>query len=257
MFGIPHATGRSARTALSKLRQYEQFVLGQDPIGWYSADARYNNQLAGGGGDVATEDGATIGLAFDRGRYGNHLSASGATRPVLKLNIQNGMPAFRFDGVDDLLTNNSPVGFNAETGFSIFCVASRSVAVAFAMMVVTKSGENELRWDGAGTTPQVIATASAGATSWSSTSTGWHIYHADFDDPTDTVGISLDNAALLTQNAAGALASNCISVAARPAGTFFFNGDMTEIIIVKRSLLFKTDVRGTINAYLKFKYATP
>lgn len=72
-------------------------------IGYYAASGSSLPQLAnmvfwGDASTLAGGDGAAIGSFTDRSGHGNHATAAGNLRPLLKLNIVNGKAVLRFDG---------------------------------------------------------------------------------------------------------------------------------------------------------------
>lgn len=71
------------------------------PALWLKADA---GTLQTVGGSAATADGDPVGQLLDQSGNGHHVSQATSTkRGTLKTGIQNGLPAIRFDGVDDFL----------------------------------------------------------------------------------------------------------------------------------------------------------
>jgi hypothetical protein len=69
----------------------------------------------------ATADGDPLGAADDYSGGAFHaLQATGASRPTLKLNIRNGLPAMRLDGVDDELLSGLTAGAGSYTLFAAF-----------------------------------------------------------------------------------------------------------------------------------------
>lgn len=220
---------------------------------WWFDDTCQRFQTVGGAGAFADVD--PVGQLIDRSDYANVLTNTGTQRPLHKLAVQAGRNVLRFDGTNDWLVNTTPFGFTGETGYTVVLVASRSAAAGFAMMLVTCDSQNELRWDGAGTTPQFLATSHANSLGWSGTSTGWHLYAGRYHVATQAMGLSVDTGTEVTATATGAFASNCVSLGARPAGSVFFNGDIGAGILIPRYL---TDAElSGLKAYFKDRWGTP
>jgi hypothetical protein len=70
------------------------------PSLWLKADV---GTFQTSGGSAAAVDTDPVGEWQDQSGNGRHLGATLTTRPLLKLNIQNGLPVLRFDGTNDLL----------------------------------------------------------------------------------------------------------------------------------------------------------
>jgi hypothetical protein len=84
-------------------------VRGFDPLSlapalWLRADA---GTFQTSGGSAAVSDTDPVGEWQDQSGNGNHAGNTLTARPLLKLNIINGLPVLRFDGVDDVLNTST------------------------------------------------------------------------------------------------------------------------------------------------------
>lgn len=233
-------------------------LLGMKWCGWYQGHA---GLFQTPGGSAASADNDPVGQWRDQSGHENHLilAASGTSgnRPLLKLGVANNLNAIRFNAASRWLVKTSPAGFTGETGQTIYVVAERTSAVAFAMMVVTKNAENELRWDGAGTTPQAIMTSSNHNVNWTAVSSDWHVYSLKWDTASGSEYIREDSGTPSggTGIVGGTFSSNVISVGARPDGSFSFGGDIAEILIAPYYQ--SAAEEAVVLAALKAKYGTP
>lgn len=100
---------------------------GFDPLsisglkGWFIATTELLQTVAG---SPATADGDRVGEWGDQSGGNNDLfQATAGKRGTLKLNIQNGLPVVRFDGIDDHLASSAvdPPGLSQPT--TLFAVA--------------------------------------------------------------------------------------------------------------------------------------
>lgn len=95
------------------------------PLVWYKADAGLLDAS-----DVAiTVDATAIKTWQDQSGNGRHLTQGTAgSRPLAKLNIQNGLPVVRMDGTDDNLLQAAGANFITSNSINVFIVAIRRAA---------------------------------------------------------------------------------------------------------------------------------
>ena len=107
------------------------------------------------GDDIGVSDGLPVSLWPDASGYGNDVEQiTGMKQPTFQA-AQFGVHSFvRFDGVDDTLFKAAASGFDCATGHTVIAVLNPTTAVAYGMAVVTNDGQNELRQNGVGGTPQ-------------------------------------------------------------------------------------------------------
>lgn len=205
-------------------------------VAWYKADS------------LTANDGDLIATWADQSGNGNTLTqATDAAKPVYKVNVQNGQPVLRFDGVDDWMTTTA--SFAGETGLEVFCVGARTGTPAFGMMVVTFRGGNELRWAGDGATIEWLYNGNSvdGAVV-----SGWHLYEGDFDGANKNLRVD-NGAAASSANAAG-LSDSVIDIGARN-GTNFFAGDIGEIVVTNQSQTAANN--ALMHTYATGRWGTP
>lgn len=111
--------------------------------GWFKADAGTFQDTAMTTPAVADAD--PVGGWQDQSGTGNHLTqATGTKRPTLRLAIQNGRSAIKFDGVDDWLSKDPLVGSLSQPN-TVFVAAQRAAGIG-----------NYRIMDGSGTTRHLI-----------------------------------------------------------------------------------------------------
>ncbi len=202
------------------------------PVLWLLADRGLYQDS--GGTTPAMADGDPIGLWQDQSGHGNHVTqTTSADRPALKRAIQNGQNVVRFDGTSTWLSQASPQGFSGETGQTILVVTSRSAADAFGMIVVTHEVKREFRCNSSGVTPEWLIDDGVGTLDFGSASSGWHCYHAQFDQSAQASSLDVDGAGTVTSPDTSSLASypsNVLEVGSR-GGADFYAGDIGEVVV--------------------------
>ncbi len=105
-------------------------ILALSPIIWNRADGTLFQNI--GGTTPATADLDPVGFITDDGGGGRNLTqATSSVKPKIRLNIQNGLPSIRYDGVNDELLDTSLSAYNAVhngTGATILFVCKKTAA---------------------------------------------------------------------------------------------------------------------------------
>ena len=103
------------------------FVPSGSPLAWYSADSI-----------VGLSDGDPVSTWPDRTANGFDLTAATTDRPTYKTGIQNTLPAVRFDGTDNWMTNTA-IGARSQP-ITIFIVYAQTVYGGYATMISGGAG---------------------------------------------------------------------------------------------------------------------
>lgn len=194
---------------------------------------------------VAASDADPVGGWQDFSGAGNHLSQSTSTkRGTLKVNLQNGKPGVRFDGVDDFMDAAAAV-INSGTTFTIFLVHKSTGDLIWASTTATNNqvrvgqgGVHALSLYDSANNP-ISLTAAPARTVWTM---------AEYQNgPRFWVnGVNRDNGGTL-----GAMHLNRFFIEGGGAITPF-NGDVGEIVIYNTTL--SDGDRVKVEAYLNGRW---
>jgi hypothetical protein len=210
-------------------------------------DATWTLWKDSAGMTAATEDGDPVGRWTDRSVNGtNATQATDAKRPTLKLNVQNGNPVVRYDGVDD------------------FLAAALTTAQPITLFVVAKSAANKVLLDGDDATDRVLwyTNSSGNWEAFAGTSlaadarlNAFHQHSVIYNGASSQVW--KDGVSQAGPGAAGSngLSGLTIGDAYLRDGGQAFNGDVGEILIYSGALAAAD--REAVQAYLKGKWSTP
>lgn len=192
----------------------------------------------------ATADGDPVGAWDDASGEDNHATqATANARPLLKLNVKNGLPVVRFDGTDDFLSSLLTV---AQPG-TVFIVASRSATGERHMI----DGTTELaRWLVGGDVGGNWVIYAGSVVTTSAQDTNWHLHTAVFDGASSSHRV---DAASAGSGDAGALALTNPLIGAGQGHILFHQGDIAEVLIYDSAL--GTTDRDSVEAYLDAKYS--
>lgn len=197
-----------------------------------------------------TADGDPIGAWEDLSGNGNHATQStAAAKPVWKVNIVNGRPVVRFDGVDDILDSV----FTASEPLTMFGVhQSGDYGTARTILAGASGTSNHSVWY-AVTTGRITITVGTGVTALSESSasgTGWLISATQFNAASSGLWVNGGS------RASGSLSSQSLTkvrVGAWFDGSSPFLGDITQVIVYNRAL--STSERQRVERHLGNYYA--
>lgn len=203
------------------------------PLAWFDA------------GTESYVNAAAVPTASDRsGNVHDATQATGANRPSFATGVINSLPAYRFDGVNDMLQtaaialaqplNLFMVGKSAVDGVSqYFC---DDAANGNSLAVFKPVGNTLNLWAGIGLTGPALDTT-------------FHIIHGLFNSGTSVA--RLDGGSGTAGNVGTNIPSG-ITIGAYQAGLAFLNGDIAEYLLY--GALSTSDVNAVGN-YLAAKYA--
>lgn len=197
-------------------------------------------------------DGTAISSVADLSDAGNNLSSGiSANFPTCKTGIQNGLAIARFDGSNDTLPTASIPLPPTQT---IFAVASLpNTSINFPMLVSQSSSQMELRYNGNTGKPEMGGVGSSTAVATNVAGTGFHRIAGTWDQLGGALNIYDDVPETNSGSDTGAInATGVINIGSRGGGSFFFNGDLGEILIYNTVL--SATVRQQVESYLDFKW---
>jgi hypothetical protein len=194
---------------------------------------------------LVLSDNDPVSTWSDSSGNANDVTAAGSARPTYKTNIQNGLPAVRFDGTSDVLTGT----FTFDYG-TILAVCNFNSAGNFPNyngLVVTQNGalgsDDLFTGDGSGTTNLYNAGGLGpfGNNIWINA-----VQMLDFSPLTTTKLIAGVDSTPLSKTS--------INIGNDPAaGSRFWNGDVLEVIIYDTALSDANRIR--VQDYLIAKWA--
>lgn len=212
-------------------------------------------------------DGNPVSMWPDSSGNAQHISqVTASAKPVYKINILNGKPVVRFDGVDDFLSKDS--GFSAFSGGAAY--------TAFIVYKITNSANDQFSWNipsevnqgsrlqqSAGvlySTP-VNGNSAYGSYAFTNTSS-FHIFCDIYDGSKPTAATKLRHFKNGTQQSltffgtmpSGLGASSSFRLGMRSdGGTSPFGGDIAEVLLYNKAL--SEAERLIVESYLNNKYA--
>lgn len=210
-------------------------------VGWFDA-----NNLG-----TTKTDGATQTTWPDLSGGGRDLSqATSGSRPLVKLDVRNGLNVLRFDGVDDWM-GSTAAGladiFNGTdlAGSVLVAGAITSTAVANRLVgwansaadvaVLQYYNNTTVGWRSGRTDNAALTVNVNGAVP----DTAWHVH--SMCTPGTTTDLGLDGVLSTSAGAqdVGAMTTNRFAVATRPTLTLtgFMGGDLGEVIVYNRYLV--------------------
>lgn len=203
-------------------------------------------------GTSTTTDGATVSSWTDQSGNGNNATSPG-TQPIYKTNAINGQPAVRFDGGFTYMALPTPSTLGIQNhDYEIFIIAKSSThAVQFLMGGATENYEIHLDGvSGARFIPAASTYIDQGDNQ-DYTEGNVHMFNVQASstygkirvDGTDGGSTAAD---VRSSNGGG------LVLGVRAGGTFYFNGDIAEVIIYN-TVLSAID-RITVEKYLADKY---
>lgn len=226
---------------------------------WLSADHGVYQDSAGT--TPVSADGDRVGLWLDKSPSANNvLQASNSLRATYKTNIQNSLPAIRFNGVDQFLRSvaGGPDNFTcfltiirrggSSTDMKIICWGDDSVR---AKRSVYHRTNNRIGVDLSVTT----LNSSSGdfvtdeTNQWSVTYAGGSSLGANFFKDATSIGFSSIG------TVSNSFTNEAITLGANNTAGELWNGDVCSLIVYD-SVLSTTD-RLRVQAYEKSKWATP
>jgi hypothetical protein len=220
--------------------------IGTAPVWWVKADAGTYQDAART--TPATADGDPVGGWVDQSTSAKHLAQSTSSkRPVLKLNIQNSLPAIRFDGVDDFMDAASAV-LSSAAAWTAFIVHKTTGDIIWAGGI-GGSTNNQLRIGQGGTytlsmydgsNNPISLTAAPARTVWTQAAyqNGPHYW---------VNGTSRDNAGTIGNMSQQRFFADVNGTAA------LVNGDVGEILIYNTAL--SSGDRAAVESYLQARWA--
>lgn len=233
---------------------------------WYKADA----------GTSTTTDGVAISQWSDQSGNARHLvQATGASQPLYKAAIQNGLPVVRFDGTNDGLIYDAGAAFLsnvAATGFAVFVPRGASAGSGDGRILSTAAVTGAAQ-DFNSTAASIFVDVSSEATAGPYPTTTYFNSGAHTSTATVATGTSRQTSTVydgangsMYQNgtldpaAFAAVSSFTIRLISTGSDTglgasSFFNGDVCELLLYVGAL--GTTDRVNVQNYLKSKWNTP
>ena len=236
---------------------------------WYDATTSANF------GPTNPTNGTYLTSWVDKATVASHdANASGNTgvKPRYQTNIQNGLPAVYFDGVNDLFTVNPLTTIQSLSGYTYFIVLKTNQTAVNQFVSVMKSNSAEIKelflanqsskWN--------IGAAGGLASSPATVDTNFHVFTTVFDGTQTNANQALQNAARLKMNidtVAQTLTFTANVGSTSNANTTYlylgtdtssnndFDGYIGELLIYNRTLS-ASEISQT-ETYLKNKWATP
>jgi len=204
--------------------------------------------------EAEAEDGQPVSAWYDinpQSSFKNNLTSSGSKRPLYAAEISNGVPALKFDGVNDSLILSPE--YTLDLTQTTFVVFKPSTAAENGMLLSTTSNNGGryqvLRyqgnvptistWNGVAFNPTVVALTTPQIAVLTQNGSTVQIFHN---------GASLGSATVSNENYKFSQVGELDIDDQAP-----FDGYIAEIIIYNRAL--KTEERKAIEAYLAKKYA--
>lgn len=208
----------------------------------------------------AAADGDVIGSWNDRSANGYHVTQdTTANKPTLRLNVQNGKPVVRFDGVDDVLFIADQSGLDLVGPVSVFAVGFIPDGRAAGLILAKGRAIVHFNYGLGGVTTTDGILARYNNTDHTSTHTIAGAFHIFFiEQRTTQTTFILDGSVQLQTGQTNTLqqGSGPLSVGAsgaNPTGfESFFARDMTEILLYNRALA--TSELNTVGRYLGSKW---
>lgn len=211
-------------------------------------------------------DNAAVDQATDRSGNARHFTNTGSARPTFKTAIVNGLPVYRFDGVDDLLANATAISSFLAAGAGTIYSFVRASAISvsgftyaahplfgdtggFTATGFRVSGGNKFAgaytFDGA----DKEATKAASQDIW---------YLLCWLHSGGTIYCGLDDLATASMASVAAGNTTDLTGTARIArsglggGSAFFTGDLAEIAVY--NVAHDEATRASLQQYFSFKY---
>ena len=196
---------------------------------------------------LVLSDNDPVSTWADSSGLGNNVTGAGGARPLYKTNIQNGLPAIRFDGTDDTLTGTFTITHG--DGFAVCNFNSAGNFPDYNGLYITQGGtlisDNFFGGDGSGSTNLYLPVAG-------------YAYNSIRINKVNTLNFSPLTTTKLLAGVSGGIGAapiskTSINIGNNPgAAGRFWNGDIFEIIVYDSTL--STTDRGKVEDYLNAKY---
>jgi len=211
----------------------------------------------------------------DQGTSNPHdANTSGNTgvKPRYRTNIQNGLPALYFDGVNDLFTVNPLTTFHGIQQYTYFIVLKTDAPATNQVMTVMKTSSTEVKelyladissnWN--------VGAAGGAATAPATVDTNFHVFTLYFDGTQTNANVNTQNALRMnfridgsaqtltfTANVGSTTNANTtyLYIGTDTSGNNDFDGYIGEIVIYNK-LLTLSEI-ANVEGYLKGKWGTP
>lgn len=216
------------------------------PFVWLKADA---GTFQTDGGSAATADTDPVGQLRDQSGNGRHVTAAGGARPLLKLNIQNGLPVVRFDGTDDLMTS---AAFTLNQPFYY--------AAAFK---VRAGGSLQIVWDSLGADSQSVGYVDAAGdfniyavndvVTLGAVGTAFHVVTATYNGASSSGRV--DGGVAATGNAGAGVPGGLTLGRRGLTASEYAHLDLGEFVALSAAPTAGQDAQ--LRAYLKARWSTP
>lgn len=190
---------------------------------------------------VNFNDGDAVGTATNWGTGGNFSQATAGKKPTFKTNILNGLPVYRFDG-GDCLVSNAPIGLSTFDVFVVFTATAHGFIYEQSAASDANDGSS-LYTDFAQARVRRTQVSNRGTnpTGYGGDLDQWRVMSHEYAGTHQTHRLWIDGAYVFTQAAAGtgptastSTITDTIYVGGRNDTAFFVTGDIARLLIVDK-----------------------
>ncbi len=205
-----------------------------------------------GGTTPAVSDADPVGYMGDQGSLGNNLiQATAGKRGTLKLNIHNGMPCVRFDGVSNNLRTAGSINFTLPSHF--FVVFSTAWAANTVIMDVSNNAAPFMQFYNLAPTPTLTLYNGATAPITTQLATGTvGIMEFEFNGASSYLAIN-NNADITGNSGASGAVNRPLCVGAQAGASAFGALDLYALFGINATL--NATQRTNMRTYLNTRFA--